>query len=487
MLPLLLILAVAPVAAQNMEEVSARAQAALQAGQLREAIPLLEQLRKAAPDHPGVSMNLGMVHQKLGEDEKAVPHFRHVLKLTPHDARAAASLGASLMKLGEFGKAIPPLRQAAEAMTENGALRQMLADAYLFEQRFAEGVAAYREVARIDGRNPRAWYGLGKCYEEMAVRSFEALEKAAPESAWWLRLVADARLRQRQLSSAFFLYRRALERNDRLFGVHEAVAEIYRRTGNSEWAAAEGRKAAAPDCAVDQAECAYRERRYEDVVAMHTGQESPKAHYWRSLAYNQLAAQSFARLAELPPSPESHEILATVHRGQGRHREAVEEWRKALALRPGDWRLSRELAISLHDARDMEAALDHLGALLKDDPGNAEWNFMYGDTLLARQETEKALSYLQKAVNADPELLPAKAALGRALMQTGKPAGAAPLLEAALGIDTDGSLHFQLSRALQASGQVEKARGVLAKYQEIMRSLREQRESALEEVKVTPP
>jgi tetratricopeptide (TPR) repeat protein len=487
MLGLVLILMALTATAQNLEEVSARAQAALQAGRLREAIPLLEQLRKAAPDHPGVSMNLGMAHQKLGEDEKAVPYFRHVLKLTPRDGRAAGALGVSLMKLGRFAEAIQPLRQAAEAMPGNAGLRQMLADAHLFEQKFSEGTKHYRKLAEIDPRNPRAWYGLGKCYEELAVEAFQALEKAAPESGWWLRLVADARLRQRQFSSAFFLYRRALEKNLRIFGIREAVAEIYRQTGNAEWASIEESKAPAPDCAVDHAECAWRARRYEEILTLYAGKDSPEAHYWRALVYNQLAAESFDRLAALPPSPESHEIRALIHRGQGRHREAIEEWRKALALRPGDWRLSRELAISLHDARDFDAVLDHVGKLLKDDPDNPEWNFMYGDTLLARQETDKALPYLRRAVRTDPALLPAKAALGRAMMQTGNAAEAAPLLEAALSIDMDGSLHFQLARALQAGGQPDKAREVLAKYQEISRALREQQQTALDQVKVTPP
>jgi tetratricopeptide (TPR) repeat protein len=487
MLPLLLILSALPLAAQSLEEVSARAQAALQTGRLREAIPLLEQLRRAAPDHPGVSMNLGIVHQKLGEDEKAVPYFRHVLKLTPKDARAAAALGASLMKLGQFPQAIPPLRQAVEAMPDNAALRQMLADAHLFEQKFPEGAAHYQKLAEIDPQNPRAWYGLGKCYEELAVHAFQSLEKAAPESGWWLRLVADARLRQRQFSSAFFLYRRALEKNQRLFGIREAVAEIYRQTGNPQWAAIEESKALAPDCAVDQAECAWRAQRYNDILTLYSANHSPEAHYWRALVYNQLAAQAFDRLAALGPSAESHEIRALIHRNQGRHREAVEQWRKALALRPADWRLSRELAISLHDARDFDALLDHVGKLLKVEPDNPEWNFLYGDTLLARQQVQNALPYLRQAVRQDPSLLAAKAALGRALMQTGSAAEAAPLLEAALGIDTDGSLHFQLARALQAVGQPEKARQVLAKYQEISNALREQQRTALDQVKVTPP
>lgn len=55
--------------------------------------------------------------------------------------------------------------------------------------------------------------------------------------------------------------------------------------------------------------------------------------------------------------------------------------------------------------------------------------------------------------------------LGRALMQMGRSTEAIPHLVAALPADSDGSLHFQLSRAYQETGQAEKAAAAMKTYQ----------------------
>jgi predicted Zn-dependent protease len=87
------------------------------------------------------------------------------------------------------------------------------------------------------------------------------------------------------------------------------------------------------------------------------------------------------------------------------------------------------------------------------------------------QQPEKAIPLLKDALRLDPRFLPARAALGQALLQTGKPAEAIPLLESAIGTDQDGSLHFQLFRAYQLTGQAAKAREALVGYQRLRASL----------------
>ncbi len=87
------------------------------------------------------------------------------------------------------------------------------------------------------------------------------------------------------------------------------------------------------------------------------------------------------------------------------------------------------------------------------------------------QQPEKAIPSLNDALTLDPRFLPARAGLGQALLQTGKPAEAIPLLESAIGTDQDGSLHFQLFRAYQLTGQAAKASEALAGYQRLRASL----------------
>ena len=50
---------------------------------------------------------------------------------------------------------------------------------------------------------------------------------------------------------------------------------------------------------------------------------------------------------------------------------------------------------------------------------------------------------------------------------------AIPLLEPALAGDEEGLIHFQLARAYQATGQAEKAKPLLEKYQALQQARRE--------------
>jgi Flp pilus assembly protein TadD len=84
-------------------------------------------------------------------------------------------------------------------------------------------------------------------------------------------------------------------------------------------------------------------------------------------------------------------------------------------------------------------------------------------------------------------MLAARAALGGAHLQAGRPADAIPHLVAAAPTDEDGSLHYQLSRAYQAAGQSEPAAQALRKSQELRQSSEARQRQMEEEFKITAP
>ena len=118
----------------------------------------------------------------------------------------------------------------------------MLADALVALDRHAEAEPHLRRLSRAHPRDPVVWFALGKTYEALAGQAFGRLLERDPESPLTLALVAEARLDQGQTTAAFQLYRRALERAPSQRGLHAGVAEVYRRTGHPDWAAAEEEK-----------------------------------------------------------------------------------------------------------------------------------------------------------------------------------------------------------------------------------------------------
>jgi tetratricopeptide (TPR) repeat protein len=470
---------------------SQRAKEMMAAGKFEEAIPIYKRLTQAAPGNPGLLLNLALAEHMAGHEREAIPHFEAVLKTQPTLAPALLSLGAARLALNQPEQAIAPLQKAVAADAGNRDARGMLAGALLGAGRLDQAAEQYRGLTEMSPDDPRAWYGLGKSYESVAVAAFDKLRTASPQSPLVAALVADTRVQKRQYRGAFVLYQEALKQAPSLHGAHAALAEVYRETGHADWAEVEDAKERAlpaADCAAHPSECQFVAG--HDLQALHLprgGTPSAEALYWRAKAANELAVQSFFRMGQLPPSVEFHQLQAEIARSQDQHMESVKQWRAALELAPGNPRLEQELAVSLFLAKDFKSALEAAAGPRKGSPQSPELNFVVGDSLLRLEEAEKAVPYLEAALAADPKLLAADASLGLALSRLGKYADAVRHLEKSLELDDDGSLHYQLARAYQAAGSREKAAAAMAQYQEILKRNQQPKEDAEREGQIGPP
>jgi len=460
------------------------------AGRFEQAIPIYERMVKALPGNSGLLLNLGLAEHMAGHEREAIPHLEAVLKAQPNQIPALITLAQARLALNEPNLAIAPLEKVAAAQPKNREARGMLAAALLDAGRFEEAATRYREVCDDAPDDARAWYGLGMSYQALAGSVFDKLQKIDPTSPYVSALVADTRVQRRQYRSAFFFYNEALKKLPNLHGVHTAIAAVYRKTGHPEWAASEEAKEAAlppPDCRLHSSECEFVAG--HDLALVKTPRTAATADtlFWQAKAANELALQAFFRLGQLPPSVELHQLKAEIARGQGQYLESAQEWRAALELSPGNPRLEHELAVSLFMGADYRAALELATQLLKADPHSPDLNFMAGDSLLRLEEPERALPYLGAALKEDPKLTAADASLGLALARLGKNTEAVPHLERALELDDDGSLHYQLARAYQASGAAEKARTTMAQYQEILKHNEQVKDEVAREAQIAPP
>lgn len=457
-------------------------------GRFEEAIPVYRDLVRAVPGNPGLILNLGLAQFMAGHPADAVPQFEAVLKADPASIPALSSLGTAHLQLNQPHAAIPPLQKLVKLQPDNRNALGMLAGAFMGANRFSEAAAQYRKLTALDAADGKAWFGLGKAYEELATRSFDRLEKAAPESAYVLALVADSQLSRAQYRSAFFFYKQASEKKSDLPGLHTGMAEVYEKTGHTDWSKQEkGAETALPppNCATHAAECHFRAGRL--LQSTQTASQTPETLFWATKAYNALALQAFDRLGQLPESVELHALKADILQGHRQYQEAANEWRAALKLAPGDKRLEHDLAAALFQASDYKAAVPMLETELRDGNKSPETNFMLGDSFLRIQQPAKAIGYLETALESNPAMKPAHASLGLALAMTNRQADAIPHLETALPLDTDGSLHYQLARSYQANGNAARARELLAQYQTIQSRNQQHKEEVAREAQITAP
>ena len=471
-------------------EKAARAKSLLGANRFSEAAILYGELVRAMPGNPGLLLNQGMALHMAGEDGKAIPPLELALKLNPTIPPALLFLGASYLRTGQPAKALVPLEKFAAIDPNHAEARRMLVDAATSSGQPQRALPHLEKLSQINPRQSAIWFELGRTYEGLAFDAFAQLEKSFPESGPFFAVLADSRSKISQSKSAFFFYRKALAQSPNLRGLRTSLAAIYRKDDHPEWALhEEAAEARLPklNCAVKTPECEFATGRYQSAIRLSRTRNTAENLYWRVQSYNALAADAFAKLNALPESAESARLVAETQRELGRHAEAATAWQNALRLAPNHPEFERELAAAWMNAKQYADAQKLTDTLLAREPNAPDLNHLQGDLFLAQQLAEQAIPFLKKAIQQDPRLLPAQASLARALLQSGRAAEALPHVTAALPLDTDGSLHFQLARAYQSSGQAEAAKTAMAKYQEIQARSRKQDLVLDEELKITPP
>ncbi len=454
-----------------------------------EAIPIYEHLVKAVPGNPGLLLNLALAEEMAGQHARSIPNFEAVLKSQPDNIPALVSLSMARLELNQSREALAPLRKLiALDPTDLNALG-MLAGAELNQNLFEDAASHYRKLTSADATDSRAWYGLGKAYESLATRTFDRLNKTAPQSPYIATLLADTRLQRRQYRSAFFFYREAQSKLPDLPGLHAGLALVYRNTGHDDWAASEQKleqTLPTPDCKTQTSECAFLSEHFLEAAAS-ASTHSPSDLFWATKAYNQLAVQAFDRLSELPESVQIHALKAQILHDHKQNLEAANEWRAALKLVPEDATVKLQLASALFDANDYQSAIPLLEEQLALEPKSPDVNYLLGASLWRTEQPERALPYLELSVQGHSTNLPAEAALGLTLVALNKNSEAISYLKKALPLDADGSLHYSLARAYRAAGQTQLANDAMQQYQKIQKQNQEINDQLAKEAEITAP
>ena len=181
--------------------------------------------------------------------------------------------------------------------------------------------------------------------------------------------------------------------------------------------------------------------------------------YWESKADQNLAVAALTRAGELAPnSPQMHILLGDIFRQKRRWSEAEAEYRKALALDPKSRSARLNLAIDLFTELKNEEALDLDKSLLAEVPDDPEANLLAGEILVQQHQYEQAETYVARCDKLRQDLQPRLHILrGQIYSQTGRIPEAISEYQLGLANDPDGSLHYQLARLYQKSGNAAAA------------------------------
>lgn len=176
--------------------------------------------------------------------------------------------------------------------------------------------------------------------------------------------------------------------------------------------------------------------------------------YWETKAEEELAVAALSRAGQIDPnSPRMHVLIGDVFRQKRRWSEAEAEYRKALAIDPTSRGARLSLAIVLFTELKTDEALAVTKSLLTETPDDPETNLLMGEILVQQNKFSDAEPYLSRCQKLDPDLVPRwHILLGQVYAATNRIPEAISEYKLGLTRDVDGSLHYQLARLYQKTG-----------------------------------
>jgi len=442
----------------DLKEEGRRAREAMLAHRYDQAIVIYRKMVAALPDQPNLRFNFALALHSGGRYREAANELESIRGSQENNPKYWFLLGLAYLKLGDPGKAIPALEDAVRLDPATLDNRLELASAFLEAGRFDSAQKEFRQLSTAHPELPKVWEGLALSQFELSRGAFAALAKSPASASLRYGLAAVAEAEAGDTAKAEDSYRRALAEQPQAPWMRAELAALAR--GPSE-------KPKVGDCDVEPLPCAFYKGDWSAVAAATAKLRDPASLYWVCRAYSQMARESVAELAALPPSAEQHQMLARAYTELGHRSEAIEELRLAARLSPNDPLVRGQLARQLWTDRRYEEAIALLNPLVAGHPEQPEWQFELGDALFSMGKTEEATPHLQQAVALAPNLLPAQAKLGELLLRRGDAAGAVPHLERAESLDQDGSLHYQLAVAYRRLGKTELASRAMTRQQEL--------------------
>lgn len=451
---------------------------------------------------PELWANLGLMEQQVGEHVDAIQSFKQAIKMKPTLFVPQLCLGMEYLRTRNAKAALPYLKTAARLNANDLQAASSLGRAYSMLDLGGQAANAYLVAIQLAPNDGNTWLALGTSYLQQVEQDARLLNsiykgssysklRAAETFAEEGKLVdADAAFRNLLADSApppcahaeYGMTLLHLERQEaarQQFDLEKqgrshceidqkpsmdaggistfpsqptiAVSDCSRpRTGSAGNSTETGKR---------RASCAYYSG---DYAATSSAAQLLKTNpatiaeglYWESRADQKLAVEALARSSELEPnSPQMLVLIGDVYRQKRQWSAAEVEYRKSLALEPGSRTARLSLAIVLFTELKSDEAFDTVKSILTEYPTDAEANLLAGEILVQRHDYEGAEPYLAKC-NSLPNDQQSRLHVlrGQIYAETNRTAEAITEYRLGLSSDQDGSVHYQLARLYQKTG-----------------------------------
>ena len=305
--------------------VSAHALCLAEIGGADEALVELQEMTEQWPNNPGLYVNLGTVHEKLGDDEAARKSYARALELNSAETAAHFNLATLDLRRGDTEAAEAGFRELLARRPDFASAHHNLGHVLEGQERLDDAANSYREAIRLRPETAGARNSLALVLAEMgrvedALTEYRAALTADPGFPLTWFNAADLLFGLAQYEPAVRHYQEGLRRQGGNLQGRLNLARALLATG-AETASAEALRQ------VLQREPGHKEASFRLAGLLATAQDSTL----RDPATALQLAETAAGISTAPdpessslsqPSPEDLVTLAAVYRAVGRPGDA---------------------------------------------------------------------------------------------------------------------------------------------------------------------
>ncbi|HTV53291.1 MAG TPA: tetratricopeptide repeat protein, partial [Terriglobia bacterium] len=364
--------------------------------------------------------NLGLVYYLQSNFEKSSQALAKAAALKPGLRGTDLFLGMDYVRLHRARNAVPRLTRAIEEEPNNEQAQLSLGAALWNSGQEAAALRQLRKTARLFPSDVESLYALGEAYQKSANQQ---LEKLPPKYAELLRKGAyppewkDFNRRAQGMTGPY----------------SQALADFGRKD--------------------------YEPAEEKLVAFLAVDPDRAEARYLLAKTYEHLSLSILSRMYQVDPnSYRVHQLLGRIYEYRWQNDKALAEYRTVERMRPALPGIHLAAGEVLWREEQLDPALTEFKAEIKLDPYDARPYAEMGTVLVAKHESEKAISYLTKALQLQPDLLLDRKYLGIAYYRQKDYARAEQEFKKALPIDRDGSVHYLLGVVYRALGRPKEAK-----------------------------
>jgi putative PEP-CTERM system TPR-repeat lipoprotein len=418
----------------NLEALLLLAESADTPEEVQDAITRIEKNRAALGDADRVARALGVLYARNRDLPKAEEEFKAAVSSKPDSPEAHLALARLHLSKNEIPDAEKEFKAAADLAPAGSYARLQLADFYLLTRRVDDATRVLTEITTQAPDAFPAWlrraeiaFAQGKLDDAQA--AIDAVLKAQADSAPALIIQARIHLAKREPAKAVEAAQKAVKSQPANGLAYHTLAIAQAASGNTALAVSAAKDAVARSPMLTDAVFLLAELQLQtgDTVGAISSlknyiEKQPKdPRAWEALGKAQLrtrdlagAYASFSNVATLvPASPRGPYLLGLALRAGGKKAEARQLFEKALAMAPSYVEPLEQLATMSFVDKDPQAAIARIERQLLLEPKSAGMQYLLGRAYQASGDTKQAEKAFMKAVELNPEAVPAYVSLGQ--------------------------------------------------------------------------